>query len=117
MKNEQIKKELQTIANAEENSIEKEVAIEALEYDEIKNFFSDLLNHGCVSGMIGSLIYYTDTSAFFDTYYQDIIWLKTDFEESIGTSMKIPHEIKNHLSWFAFEEVAYQLANKFELEI
>ena len=117
MSNEQLKKELQIISNVEQNSIEKEVALKAIEYHTIKDFFTDLSNNGCVSGMIGTLIYYTDTSAFFDTHYQEIIWLKTDFEESTGISMKIPHEVKNFLAWFAFEEVAYQLAQKFELEI
>ena len=53
-----LKTKLQEIIdNDYNNSIKSEVAKEALDYYDIKDFFSDLLNHGCVSGMIGSLIY------------------------------------------------------------
>jgi hypothetical protein len=34
--------------------------------DDIKCFFSDLMQAGCQSGMIGTLIYYKDTKAFFN---------------------------------------------------
>ena len=103
---------LQEIAESPQNSLEKEVAIEALDHENQENtirFFEDLLQHGCVSGMVSSLIYYRDTEIFFDQYYEDIIWLKTEYEEAIGQPMKIPHQIKNHLAWFAFEETARKI--------
>jgi hypothetical protein len=84
MTNDQLKNKLQTIANQQDISIEKQVAIEALEYDEIKNFFSDIMNHGCITGMASSLIYYTDTHAFFDTHYSQIEELRSYFEEEMG---------------------------------
>ena len=62
--NNTLKSKLQEMLEAERNTIKGEVIEEALEYDsdeEIKCFFSDLLQHGCVSGMIGKLVYYTDT--------------------------------------------------------
>lgn len=59
--------------------------------------------------MVPSLINYCDTESFFDNHYEEIIWLKTEYEESIGQSMQIPHQIKNHLAWFAFEETARKL--------
>jgi len=99
---------LQEIAESAQNSLEKEVAKEALAFgdDNVILFFENLRNHGCISGMVGSLIYYRDTEIFFDQYYEDIIWLKTEYEEAIGQPMAIPHQIKNHLAWFAFEETA-----------
>jgi hypothetical protein len=102
---------LQKIAESPQNSLEKEVALEALANgeDNVTLFFENLMNHGCISGMVGSLIYYRDTEIFFDQYYEDIIWLKTEYEEAIGQPMVIPHQIKNHLAWFAFEETARKL--------
>lgn len=112
-----LKKQLQKVLSENPGTIKSCVIQEAFEYHGIKDFFDDLLNHGCVSGMIGSLIYYRDTEKFFDTHYEEIIWLKTEFEESTGTSMQIPYQLKNHLAWFAFEQVAYDLADYLGLEI
>jgi hypothetical protein len=67
--------------------------------------------------MISSLIYYSDTEKFFDTHYEEIMDLKTEFEESTGESMKIPHQLKNHLAWFGFEQTAYNLVSEIGLEI
>lgn len=112
-----LKKKLQTVLSENLNTIKACVIQEALNSDTIYNFFNDLLNHGCISGMVSSLIYYRDTEKFFDTYYEEIITLKTEFEESTGETMKIPHQLKNHLAWFAFEQVAYDLADFLGLEI
>ena len=73
--NNSLKAKLQEMLELERDTLKQEVIEEALEYDsddDIKCFFSDLLQHGCVSGMVGKLIYYTDTHAFYDKYYDDI---------------------------------------------
>ena len=117
MTNNELKKKLQAIANTEINTIEKQVALEALQYDEIKNFFSDITNFGCVTGMVGSLIYYSDTHTFFDTHYEQIEDIREEFEDSIGEPFHIKRDLKNTLAWFAFEQVAYTMANEFEMEV
>ena len=64
--------QLQNIIDQEPDTIRARVAEEALdvsEHYEIKSWFNDLLSHGCISGMIGSLIYYCDTHKFFDDHY------------------------------------------------
>ena len=117
MTNSTLKNKLQEIANQEENSIEKQVALEALEYDEIKNFFSDIMNHGCITGMVGSLVYYTDTHAFFETYYSQIEELRRGYEQNAGTLFQIKFDLKNTLAWFGFEETAYKMAQELGLDI
>lgn len=117
MTNLTLKIKLQEIANNEENSIEKQVALEALEYDDIKNFFTDMMNHGCITGMISSLIYYADTHTFFDTHYSQIEELRAYFEDEMGGKIKIIGDLKNTLAWFAFEEISYKMAQEFGLEI
>ncbi len=99
------------------NTIKASVIQEALESSTIYGFFHDLLNYGCVSGMIGSLIYYSDTEKFFETHYHEIMELKEDYEQSTGEVMQIPNQLKNHLAWFAFEQVTYDLVGLIGLEI
>jgi hypothetical protein len=109
---------LQDIASIEEQTIEKYVAETALEYsdDHPDNFFRDILTYGCASGMVSGLVYYADTHTFFDTYYGEIEALRMEYESSTGCLINLQDEdLKNTLAWFAFEQTAYNLANKLEL--
>lgn len=112
-----LKKQLQKILADNPNTIKACVIEEAFDFHSIKDFFNDLLTHGCVSGMIGRLVFYNQTERFFDEHYHEIMELKEDFEESTGQPMKIPYHLKNHLAWFGFEQTACELANKIGLEI
>ena len=103
---------LKTLTESPMDSLEKAVALEAYDPQSEEytlSFFKDLLKHGCISGMVPSLVYYCDTEAFFDKHYEEIITLKTEFEEATGVPMKIPHQVKNYLAWFGFEETARKL--------
>jgi hypothetical protein len=108
----------------EENSLKGVVAeillneVSDHDNDTIKGFIEDLLNHGCVSGMVGALIYYDDSIKFYDDNEELIEDLVQEQKESLGYSKRsefisslngsaedITQE-KNLLSWFAFEETA-----------
>ena len=52
--------------------------------ENIKVFISDLLNHGCQSGMVSNLIYYKDTNAFFDRYEEEIEDLISESMDMLG---------------------------------
>ena len=110
-----IESSLTAIVSERPNSIKASIAKEALEYHCPKSFFEDLLQHGCVSGMVSSLIYYTDTHSFFDKHYDAIEQIRDEVEENLGEKLSINGDLKNALAWFAFEETAYQVA--LELEI
>ena len=116
---EELKEKLQDIADG--NDIKAEVAQEILDsIDEdysIEGWFEDLFRGGCASGFIGSLIYYSDTNAFFDRHYDEIDELRNDYEESLGEPFKIEGDLKNWLAWFAYEETARTLANELGIEI
>lgn len=109
---------LEDIMASEPNSIRAFVAKEALEYgsDDIRTFFSYLLIHGCVSGMISSLIYFSKTHAFFDTYYDEIEDLRVEYEEMTGEPLRIESDLKNTLAWFAFEETARKMSEELGIE-
>jgi len=84
-----------------------------------KSTIKDTAEHGCSGGVIGELIYYADTVAFYKKY-QDEIWrrlndMAQDMDcESIlhliatfnGVSnVGSPVQLKNLLAWWAAEEV------------
>ena len=103
---------LQKITEQSSDSLEKAVALEAFDPDSDGNtlrFFEDLLQNGCISGMVPSLVYYMDTETFFDKHYHEIMELKKEYEDAIGQPLDIPYHLKNYLAWFAFEETARRL--------
>ena len=105
-----LKSALKNIIAQDADKLRTYVASEALEYNDPQSFFTNLIAHGCISGMVSSLIYYTDTHAFFDDHYDEIETLRQDTEENLGQPIVIKNDMKNFLAWFAFEETAYKLA-------
>ena len=85
--------------------------------EEIEMFFKDLMTSGCQGGMIYGLIYYKETNAFYDKYYNEIEELRVDLEEETGESLKVEGDLKNWYAWMAFEETARQIAEKIGVEV
>lgn len=91
--------------------------------DDLLKSMEDLQQYGCVSGMIGELIYYDDTIKFFDEYKEEINDLLSNLIDGTGCSMEelfgdkfdsedpliIDYSNKNLLAWFGFEETANNL--------
>ena len=119
MKN--LKVKIKKIIQESDNDLTKYVANYAINNysnsEEIKNFFEDLMNHGCVCGMVGELIYYSDTHAFYDKFYSEIEELRQEYESSVGEQLLIKNDLKNFLAWFGFEETARNIADQIGLEI
>ena len=89
------------------------------DYNDKKYIFTDVLNHGCQSGVVTELIYYSDTVRFYKQYRQEINDLLYDAMN--GTGLYAPFELfgdkwdkedplaqddfnQNLLAWFGFEE-------------
>ena len=108
-----LKKQLEHITRTYPNSLRAEVAIEALDYgDDIENFFTDLLIHGCQSGMVSKLVYYSDTHKFYDSHYDEIETLREELEDSLGEPLHPKGDLKNWFAWMAFEETARTIAEE-----
>ncbi len=103
--------------NHKSASIESEIAKEALDYNDgdVASFFRDLLQHGCQSGMVSSLIYYADTHAFYDKHYDEIESIRTELEDDFGQPLTVSGDLKNWFAWLAFEETARKIADKFNV--
>ncbi len=98
-------------------------------YSDKKNIFTDVLYHGCQSGIVGFLIWYTDTTRFYRQYKSEIDTLLYETMESIG--IYAPTQLfgdkwdkedplanedynQNLLAWFGFEETLRNIGNRFE---
>lgn len=114
-----LKDQLNEIIKNNPNSLKSEVATEVLEqnYEDIGSYFTDLLLNGCQSGMVGKLIYYSDTHKFYDKYYNEIEEIRYELEESLGESLQPKGDLKNWYSWLAFEETARKIAEELEIEL
>jgi hypothetical protein len=92
--------------------------------EELETRLSDILEHGCVSGTVGSLVYYADTTKFYEEHKEDINGLLYEMMEETG--LYSPAELfgdkfdkedplcveqtnQNLLAWFAYEEVSRKL--------
>ena len=102
------------------------------EYNDPKTIVTEVLEHGCVSGIVGSLIYYSDTTAFYDKNKEKINELLYDVMEECGIyhldelfghghvrwdeedPLALNYYNKNILAWFGFEECMRRFASNFE---
>jgi len=113
-------KKLRKFAKETDSLLEQHVASYAIEeagnYDEVGSWFSDLFQHGCISGMVGGMIYYADTHKFFDEYYSEIEELREQYEEDFGEPLQVKGDLKNWYAWFAFEETARKIAQEVGIE-
>lgn len=84
------------------------------------------VSHGCESGTVGSLIYYSDTCEFFKKYKKEISILVKEYQQETGCNIS---DLKwfdkedvfceetnnqNYLAWFAYETIAFNLMSTLE---
>lgn len=112
-----IKKSLRDLKQNTESILKKAVITDILsqgDNEEIESYIKDLLEYGCVSGIVSDLIYYNDTDRFFTLHHNEILELLEQAKES--GEMPIIEMNSNNLSWFAYEEITRQLVNELKLE-
>ena len=100
------------------------------DYSDKKYIFTDVLHYGCQSGVVGELIYYSDTVRFYKQYRQEINALL--YEIMNDTGLYAPSELfgdkwdnedplaqddfnQNLLAWFGFEETLRNIGYNFEI--
>ena len=84
-----------------------------------KSTIEDVTRHGCSGGTISELIYYADTSAFYEKYKEEIWRRLSDMADDLGCD-SILHlivtfngakevgselQLRNLLAWWAAEDV------------
>ena len=102
--------------------------VESYPEEDQKVLLEDLQQSGCVSGMVGPLVNYVDTIAFYEKHKEEIneivaelselmddsfLWLSDAFDRE--DSLCLEQQNQNFLAWLGFEYVAGQLyAEKYE---
>ena len=116
--------------NKLEEAVRREINRQADGYT-VEGVLNDLMQGGCQSGMMGSLIYYADTVKFYRKHKADIKALLLEALDDTGST---PAELfgdkwdkedvfaedqynQNLLAWFGFEETARILAYRAGIEI
>lgn len=99
--------------------------------DEMKAFITDVLQHGCQSGIVGELVYYHDTTDFYNKYKRDIQNILQEllsdygynspdglFGEKWDSDDPLVEDTLNQnlLAWFGFEETCRKIADELEIE-
>lgn len=90
--------------------------------ERMQAFCKEVLTYGCVSGIVGSMIYYSDTVPFFERNADEIAYLVDELCNSTGESLEDLFEDfdtedrlirdvynKNLLAWFGYEETCAKL--------
>lgn len=84
-------------------------------FEEVKGFMEDLRQYGCSSGMIGELIYYSDTKEFFIDNLDEIQdYVNTLVQEHIYSINELDI---NEISWVVFESIANEFLYTIEDEM
>lgn len=107
---------LMYIVAHEDESLRTKVAADALDRSvRPEDYFTDLLENGCISGMVSDLIYYTDTRKFFDQNYEEIETLREEYRAATGESIMqyCDGDLKNFLAWFGYEKTARNIWEEF----
>ena len=116
-----------------ESELEKEVAQYIIDrwedYYDKKDIITEVLNCGCESGVVSSMIYYSDTVRFYERHKGEINELLYNTTEDCGIyelkqlfgrrfdeedPLCLDDTNKNLLAWFGFEETLRNIGNKFE---
>lgn len=107
---------LNEIIKTDPNSIKAAVAKEAIDCrdEDVPTFLNDLMEYGCESGIVGSMIYYRDTHQFYDDHYNEIENIRYDLEENLGEPLWVKGDLKNFFAWLAFEQTAIKLAGEID---
>ena len=101
------------------------------EYDDPKQIPLEVLEHGCVSGIVGELVYYSDTTAYYEKNKDAINKLLYETMDECGVynlselfsrdpnwdeedPLALNDYNQNLLAWFGFEEAMRNFARQFE---
>ena len=93
-----------------------------LSTEELKDHIKDIVQCGCISGIVPSLVYYSDTTKFFNCYRKEILSMLQDPDKNIYSEYtylldqkKYDMLEKNSLSWFAYDNTVIRIAFYFNL--
>jgi hypothetical protein len=113
------KKQLRELAVGE---LEKRVVRDACSSDRPVQYLDEVSEHGCQSGIVSGLTYYTDTCKFYEKHKDEIWGLIEEGADNDGVSMMKfitnlnggkdiggVEQFENLLAWFGYEQSAMNI--------
>ena len=97
--------------------------------ENVSDFIENILKCGCESGIVGELIYYSDTLKFYKRFQHEIVDLLNNLLYGCGCStaelfgdkwdktdpLALEEDNQNLLAWFGFEETLRNIASNFNI--
>ena len=108
------------LENTMEGTLKHEVVeiildqVDGLDNEEILPAVEEIVDYGCQSGIVSTLITYDDTDKFFNNHADEIFELIEDFKAEGIIDMNSFELSKNNLAWFAFETIAQEIYQEME---
>lgn len=113
------------------NAVITDILSKGFDDEDTHSYLSDIVNHGLQSGIVGGLIYYSDTTKFYKKHKKDIMEILKDLLQDCG--LKSPAELfggkfdsddyfieeiqnQNLLAWFGYEETVRNITYELEIE-
>lgn len=114
--NNQLNKELTSreTLNRDDNfikSFNRIIKNQVKNYDTPEQFFKDMQNGGCITGMISDFIYHADCKNFYIKNIDGLEDYKTELEDNLGEPITNRHKLPHHtfIVWLCFEEYCYSI--------
>lgn len=98
------------IREMEGNDLFNAVRDDILLQEDIKDYLERVMDFGCQSGVVTSMIYYYQTEKFFNTHVDEIFELYNQLNEETDYRLRLLLS-RNDLSWLAYEEIAIKIYN------
>ncbi len=116
MTNNELKNKLQTIANQSENSIEKYIAYDSLNFDEndCSTYIKNIITPNTSMGMAMSF-QYSDIDDFYNTHKNDIQKKQKEFGITSEDLSKFKGDNTYNLCWIVIEETATKMAKELKI--
>lgn len=108
---------LQALAKRTDSALVREVVADLLDSENPETYARDTLSHGCASGNVSALIYYTDTRAFYIKHLDEIHALMDTLEQEQGEPLHPTTPRYNWCAWLAYEETARKVLGEIGIEV
>lgn len=91
----------------------EDMVYHAQDYETPLGFFKDL-QYGCVSGLIGMLIYNYDCKRIYIEHMDDMEQYKEEIEGELGEPIANRHQAPHYtfLCWLCYEELGFQISRQ-----
>lgn len=113
MLNEKLKEVLNSMKgnNKFKNFVIEDIIDNVDNYENGLEYLEDVIDHGCISGVVGSLITYTQTEFVFRNNFEDILEIYDEIKEYINIEVDY-----NNLVWLAYETIVDRILYSEEIE-